>query len=374
MYQIPFTLSTVFIMAIISQGLFAVILLLFHKANHKANRYLSGLIFIFILWLFDSFFRVANLYGQNANLYFLPIYFSFAFGPLIYFYTKALTQPQFQFKRNYAWHFLPALLQTSLYVFLSLKGYGYRRWFWLEVHKPFTYDLEFNITLVSLIFYLVLSLRLVAKYQVWIKEHFSEISKIDLRWLRVITILFLLLCATWLVDAILREWFTIYPSNPFSSISIGLCILALGAGALLQGHITKGGTESVQNTKTTTSQVDQILDENLLERIQQEMHSHEYFLNQELTLKEFAEKLNESPRIISEHINKGLKKTFIDFVNEYRVAKVKEQIKSGALVQYTLYGIAMESGFNSKATFNRVFKSTTGMSPSEYQKAHQNED
>lgn len=170
MYQIPFTLSTVIVLAIISQGLFVVILLLFKKANQKANRYLSVLIFIFILWLLDTFFRVANLYGQNANLYFLPIYYSFAFGPLIFFYTKALTHPDFQFKRTHLWHFLPALFQAGLYIFLSFKGYEYRRWFWLEVHKPFTYDFEFNITLVSLIIYLVLSLRLLKKYQVCIKE------------------------------------------------------------------------------------------------------------------------------------------------------------------------------------------------------------
>jgi len=38
--------------------------------------------------------------------------------------------------------------------------------------------------------------------------------------------------------------------------------------------------------------------------------------------------------------------------------------------RYTILALGLESGFNSKASLNRVFKEATGISPSEYQKRH----
>jgi AraC-like DNA-binding protein len=38
--------------------------------------------------------------------------------------------------------------------------------------------------------------------------------------------------------------------------------------------------------------------------------------------------------------------------------------------QFTILSLGFESGFNSKASLNRVFKEQTGLSPSEYQKLH----
>src|SRR6202012_183586 len=40
----------------------------------------------------------------------------------------------------------------------------------------------------------------------------------------------------------------------------------------------------------------------------------------------------------------------------------------------TLLGIAYESGFNSKSTFNRIFREVTGKSPAEYKKERPNRD
>lgn len=90
------------------------------------------------------------------------------------------------------------------------------------------------------------------------------------------------------------------------------------------------------------------------------------FLNPTLTLKEFAANCGSPARVISEHLNQGLGKNFHDFVNEYRVEAVKIKLKSKVQDNFTLESIAYDSGFNSKATFNRIFKKFTGLSPSKW--------
>lgn len=103
-----------------------------------------------------------------------------------------------------------------------------------------------------------------------------------------------------------------------------------------------------------------------VERIQKIMLEQKLFLKQELTLKEFSEHACLTPRETSKLINQGLGISFIDFVNQYRIARFKELADDNQLEHLSLLGLAFESGFNSKSTFNRVFKKMEGKSPSSY--------
>ena len=69
---------------------------------------------------------------------------------------------------------------------------------------------------------------------------------------------------------------------------------------------------------------------------------------------------------LSEVINEGFGKNFNDFVNSYRVEAVKQMLQDGKQKQLSLLGIAYDCGFNSKATFNRVFKKIAQTSPTEF--------
>ena len=61
---------------------------------------------------------------------------------------------------------------------------------------------------------------------------------------------------------------------------------------------------------------------------------------------------------------------FYHFVNYYRVEKVKESIAENKNQNLTLLAIAYDSGFNSKTTFNTIFKKFTGQTPTQYIKKH----
>lgn len=370
MIGIPLNTSVVLVGAVIAQGFFAAFLLLIQQNNLKANRYLGLLLLTFSLWLCDTFFNISTIYQQNPNFYFLPVYFSFAFGPLVYFYTRAITDSRFTFGFIEMGHFVPVLVQASLYIFLQMRDYEFRRWFWLEVHRPFTYNLEFNLSLISLIIYMILSIRLILRYQNWINNHFSEVSQISLNWLKTVLSLMIVMSLLWLADILVREIWQYYADQRFSAVAMGVSILALAAGGLMQANIRPSGFSSASPDKSQPAEVS--IDTNLLEKIRTEMYEGKHFLNPDLTLESFSRQLNTPQRLISAQINQGLGVPFIDFVNEYRVEKVKKHIQNQDLPHLTLLGIALESGFNSKSTFNRVFKKITGKSPSEFQKLSQN--
>jgi len=106
--------------------------------------------------------------------------------------------------------------------------------------------------------------------------------------------------------------------------------------------------------------------ENLKIRLQNLMENEKPFLDSQLTLANLAKQLGVNTTVLSRVINSGFNVNFNDFVNEYRIAEVKNKLSGGAAETENLLGIALDSGFNSKATFNRAFKKLTGVSPKEF--------
>ncbi|NML65613.1 helix-turn-helix transcriptional regulator [Hymenobacter sp. RP-2-7] len=95
------------------------------------------------------------------------------------------------------------------------------------------------------------------------------------------------------------------------------------------------------------------------------MAAEQPWLEPELTLAELAQRLRTNPSLLSKVINQGCGQNFNDFVNGYRVAEARRKLADPHYRHYSLVGVALESGFNSKSTFNRVFKKLLGQAPSE---------
>ena len=96
------------------------------------------------------------------------------------------------------------------------------------------------------------------------------------------------------------------------------------------------------------------------------VESSKAYLNPELTLRDLSKKIDMPPKEISNIINKELEQNFYQFINDYRIEEVKQKLISKENQHLKIMSIAYESGFNSKATFNRLFKSKVGMTPKEY--------
>ncbi|MEZ4796674.1 MAG: helix-turn-helix domain-containing protein [Flavobacteriaceae bacterium] len=104
----------------------------------------------------------------------------------------------------------------------------------------------------------------------------------------------------------------------------------------------------------------------LLNKVMQEQKP---YFDEELTLSKLATYLNITDKKLSNLLNQYIDTTFYNFVNTYRLEEFKRRIKDDSFKDYTIEGIANDCGFKSKASFYRLFKKKTGLSPSEYKKS-----
>jgi AraC-like DNA-binding protein len=133
-------------------------------------------------------------------------------------------------------------------------------------------------------------------------------------------------------------------------------------------------TETNQDSDLKKAQNAPITDElmsEIVEKIEYLMNVEKIYLENSLTLVEFAAKLNTNRTYLSKIINEHYQMSFFTFINNFRVEEAKKNLDDPKYDKYSLNGIANLSGFSSNGTFLRIFKQFNGLTPSEYKKRRQ---
>jgi YesN/AraC family two-component response regulator len=90
------------------------------------------------------------------------------------------------------------------------------------------------------------------------------------------------------------------------------------------------------------------------------------FLNPDFNLNTLANELDTTPNKVSFILNEGKQLNFNEYLNQFRVEEVKKRLLDPDFTNHTFLSIALDAGFNSKATFYRVFKAHTGLTPKQF--------
>jgi AraC-like DNA-binding protein len=109
-------------------------------------------------------------------------------------------------------------------------------------------------------------------------------------------------------------------------------------------------------------------DQKELIRLKQAFEQQALHTRSGLTVEELAGELKLPVKYVSYLINTHHHTNFHYFINSYRVKEVIRKMEDPTEKHKTLLALAMESGFNSKSSFNQVFKSHTGKTPSQFLK------
>ena len=124
-----------------------------------------------------------------------------------------------------------------------------------------------------------------------------------------------------------------------------------------------------QQEQTDTVRRESLLTEGQLEKLKAQlellMTEKHMFLDSDLDIQKVAKHLQSNRRYISYVLNHGMNLTFNEYVNRYRIEKVKRLIET---TDMKLAAIAYDSGFNSPASMSRTFRALEGLSPQEWRR------
>ena len=361
--------------------------LLSAKKNKSAADYilLAWLIILGIhLLLFYIFFSGRHLDYPAITALGLPL--PLVHGPFLYLYTCQQTTHR-PFRVGQLLHFTPVLLSYLLFINFFLLPESRQADVFRYGGHPFETQLQINVyaIYVSGIVYITLSLVRLFRYKRSIVHQFSNIEKINFNWLLY---LILWLIVIWIVVLFVREDGLIYAAA-------SLFVLWLGYFGIRQVQVfshhhmpdqvtapdkmeapgemnfenhSNVHTDITPNTKYQKSGLTDAEAEIIHERLKKLLAEEKPYKDPELTLDELAKNLDVHPNTLSQVINSREHKTFYDLVNEKRVNAFIQSLSQPSSQQFTLLAIAFDSGFNSKASFNRNFKKYTGQTPSDYLK------
>jgi predicted permease len=366
-YIFHITLYDIAFLATICIGLTFSVLLWFTKnINRKANRFLALGMLTIVLWVAWVLAKNVGLYTYFPHWSRLPLQFSLAIGPLIYFYVLKITRPGYKLHPTDLLHFIPLLLQQGIFVLEVGQGIG--------AGEPTYYTPIFRQTsavlhiaaFISVLAYLGIAFKLIESYYQQLKfNNVNDRSRNQMRWLRRLIKAFGFLWLLWLPYTAADYFYFHYRLGIHAYYPLYLLLAAMMIWIAATAHskpATQVAAPAMPMPKSTTPAALRQKG-NWLKRV---LEDKRYYRDPELSLSSLAEKLNLGPHELSRIINTGLKKSFNDLINEYRVLDAARKMEDPAYSHITLLGIAYESGFNAQSTFSRIFKQATGKTPLEY--------
>ena len=152
-----------------------------------------------------------------------------------------------------------------------------------------------------------------------------------------------------------------------NNASVGLTNLEISQSSFLEEKLQKpleiNGLGNEKEPTISASDIQQF------DNIKSQIQNQELFANPNLNLRTLAVALGVKEKELSRLINECGKVNFYQFVNKYRIEKFKQLVQSSDFQQFSLLGLATESGFSSKSTFYTAFKKLEGMTPKQYEKS-----
>lgn len=385
--------------------------LLFRKAyrqDRPSDNWLGLLLLMGILYISPWMLGYAGWYWGKSCLecrnfmFYVPMNHTLLMGPAIFMYIRSLLNPSFQFSKTDRWHFVPGIAYIIWTIIVAVTDLlVLKQYYLMDGQNDPDFDTWYQaIGYISLLVYLVLSLRYYLMYRAFIVQELSFADTVQFKWVRN----FLIACFIYFFSTIFLDilrlagvnigyqdtwWYYLLFAFIFYYIAITgyahsieqkkkfeLDFLRYQMPALIGGGLAPedqqeeyAAFEIIPEAANTTaeSSFDSIISPEWTQKVKEAILGEKMYRNPELTLTDLATHLGTNPSFLSKIINRSFGKNFNDYVNQYRVLEVKENLVNPANAHLTIMSLAYDAGFNSKATFNRAFKKFTGDNPKTYQ-------
>ena len=125
--------------------------------------------------------------------------------------------------------------------------------------------------------------------------------------------------------------------------------------------------------KYARQSIDEKTQDEYLAKLKAYMEEKKPYLDENITIKDLSDEIDIPSHHLSIAINNRLGKNFYTFINEYRIKEALSILDDPVNSDASIIAVAFRAGFNSKSTFNSVFKKITGKTPTEYRSASPSE-
>lgn len=347
---------------------FAILLFLLSKLQHR-----KGLSYIY--W--SLFLKAVLSLGPALLMFSTDISWSaYLTGsvkvtliPLTYLYFKKLSSQDKSLKKNDLWHFLPTAISIVLTLILvpghaheiighsneTLKSTMTMIWD-NRIHHNILATTSRIISFGQAVLYAFLVYQLYVKYLRVIKNNNSSISHYNAIWIKWVVIIFLLQG--------FFEGFALLGIYQFNFLLILAFVyqLVFAFFFVIHASLQKDLSNIFINSTNETSPA---IPSEEKSHFMQQFSEKELFLIPDISLEEVARKLNISKYELTQIIKEKGYSNFYNFINEHRIEKSKILLKE-IPEDYVIESVIEQSGFNSRSTFYRVFKQTTGKTPGDF--------
>lgn len=360
--------SIVLLISIGQAAFLACMLAMRISQNRLASRLLLFLAIAILIVNTDYFLMSSRLFRQIPSLIGISFGLMYAFGPLFYLYLRAVADDAFRWKHVQWLHFLPwvlnVLFNTGFYLLDGavkisivndyLQGKA-------TANGPLFYVMN-SLQVAHLLAYLAVSYRFIRRN---IKESRHVIPMTSrMKWVKMLfyaNVVFVTSFVTWFVIVCLQKVF-IPPIDYVNTMICSAMVYIIAYKLVIHPEILAPGFEKKYRSSTLS---DKDCKE-YVNRLQHLMEQNKLYTEPDLKLHEVADQLGIRPHLLSQIINQQFGKTFIEYVNTYRVEAFQKKLQEPDASKFTLLALATGVGFNSKSAFNTAFRKVTGKSPSGY--------
>lgn len=352
----PITITNIIPILIAFQGM----LFAFYLFTDKGPKRVSNKMLAFFLIALAILFIVKISVLMESPLIRMRIAFDvlvLTFGPLLYLYTTSLIYEYFKFKPTYALHFLPSFI-LLLNIFVDYQP------LW-DMVRPLVY--------LSVFPYLFLAIREILKYRKVMVHTQSITRRTDLRWLSWTMVIFCFVVLFDFVEHFTTSLFVV--TIPVVDMAVLIMINWMFYKGLKQPQIFLGISkidEDIARGPIIEGMNEEDVKKETMEIIKF-MEAERPFIDPNISLKNLAEELQMPTRKLSHMINRYFNKNFMCFINDYRLEFAEKRFKNPNDPRETISEVMYDVGFNSKSSFNTLFKEKTGLTPSEYKKKNRQE-
>lgn len=350
----------------ISVSSFAGLLIALKKPATFADKIMAAWLLLISIEL------IFALLNRNLiDIYAFP-FVAFTYGPLLYLYVTFITRPDLHFRKIDLLHFFPFLVFFTVSVIFRKQPliddldtfFNPDRFISLRI----IYGLSFFLSITA---YSLLAFVKIRRHQENLQNVVSYTSgRLTLNWLKIISISFYVSYFILFILGGLNLIGNYIPFDPYYIIFafVSAFSFLFGFHGIRQSMIEEVTDEngSREGEKYARSGLKPDLAAEYLEDLLHYVEKDKPFLDPDLNINDLASATGIPKHYITQVLNENHGRNFFTFINEYRVKEVIERFSDPRFNHYTILAIAFDAGFNSKTTFNSIFRKQTGMTPSEY--------